>query len=99
MREKSMGRTAAAFFALFFFGIAGVAGPTWADDIPPLGFKKTLEDESDRAPNTTPAAEAFLLRAYPETDIPSDASFAAVTGWATLRAGARSTGSWQLIGP
>jgi hypothetical protein len=94
-----MARIAAAFFTAVFFVIAGVAGPAWADDPAPLGFKKALEDESDRSPDSTPAAEAFLLRAYPATDIPTDASFAARAGWAALNAGTHSTGSWQLIGP
>jgi hypothetical protein len=71
--------------------------PVWADD--PIGFKKALEDESDRAPDKTPAAEAFLIRAYPATDIPAAASLAARAGGLALNAGPHSTGSWQLIGP
>jgi len=68
----------------------------WAEDI---GFKKSLDEESDRAPDRTPAAEAFLIRAYPATDIPASASLAAGAGWTALNAGAHSVGSWQLIGP
>ena len=94
-----MRRNASALIIAVLFGMAGIAGPAWADDIPPLGFKKSLEDESDRAPDSTPAAEACLLRAYPAIDIPSDASFAARSGWVALNAGAHSAGSWQLIGP
>jgi len=94
-----MSRIALALATAVLFGTAGIASPTWADDIPPLGFKKALEDESDRRPDSTPAAEAWLIRAYPSIDIPSDASFAARTGWAALNATAHSAGSWQLIGP
>src|SRR5437660_2281992 len=90
----------AALFTMVFFGVAGIAGPTWAQDVLPLGFKKGFDDDANaRSPDSTPAAEAFLLRAYPETDIPTDASFAARSDWAALNAGAHSTGSWRLIGP
>src|SRR4051812_19961315 len=64
--------------------LLGVAGLSCAQDIPPIGFKKTLENESDKSPDRTPASEAFLIRAYPETDIPTDASFAAISGWSKL---------------
>jgi hypothetical protein len=95
-----MSRIATALVAVVLFGMAGIAGPTWADEVPPVVDKKGFSDDSDsRSPDSTPAAEAFLLRAYPGTDIPTDASFAALTGWAALNAGAHSTGSWQLIGP
>jgi len=94
-----MRRIAPALAIAFAFGVAATTGPAGADEIPPLGFKKALEDESDRRPDSTPAAEAWLIRAYPSIDIPSDASFAARTGWAALNAGAHSSGSWQLIGP
>src|SRR5262245_37635361 len=76
--------------------LATTVGPAWAQDI---GFKKEREAEGDRAPDKTPAAEAFLIRAYPETDIPPSASLAALTGWSALNAGAHSAGSWRLIGP
>jgi hypothetical protein len=92
-----MSRTAVAFVIAVLFGVAGTAGPAWADD--PIGYKKTLENESDRTPDKTPSAEAFLIRAYPATDIPSDASFAARAGGLALNAGPHSAGSWQLIGP
>ena len=78
------------------FAFAGVAIPAWADDI---GFKKQRDDESDRAPDKTPSAEAFLIRAYPATDIPVSASLAARDGWTALNTGAHSFGSWKLIGP
>ena len=50
-----MSRIALALATAVLFGTAGIASPTWADDIPPLGFKKALEDESDRRPDSTPA--------------------------------------------
>lgn len=52
-----------------------------------------------RNPDATPDVEAYLLRAYPATDIPTDASFAARSGWAALNADPHSGGTWQLIGP
>ena len=92
-----MSRIAAALVAIVLFGIAG---PTWADEVPELGFKKDLPDESaSRSPDSTPGVEAYLLRAYPETEIPGDATLAAQSGWAALNASTHSTGAWQLIGP
>jgi|KBSSwiStaDraftv2_1062776.scaffolds.fasta_scaffold07184_4 hypothetical protein len=93
-----MDRTAVALVIGVLFAVAGTAGPAWADE-DPIGFKKGLEDESDRAPNRTPAAEAYLIRAYPGTDIPDNVSLAARVNWAAINAGAHSAGSWQLIGP
>jgi hypothetical protein len=52
-----------------------------------------------RNPDATPDVQAYRLRAYPAKDIPTDASFAAQTGWAALNAGSHSGGSWRLIGP
>src|SRR4029077_14852405 len=52
-----------------------------------------------RNPDATPDVEAYLLRAYPAKDIPTDATFAARSGWAALNASSHSGGSWQLIGP
>ena len=52
-----------------------------------------------RWPDYTPEVEAYLLRAYPETEVPGDATLAARNGWAALNATSHSTGSWQLIGP
>lgn len=52
-----------------------------------------------RNPDSTPDVQAYLLRAYPEKDIPTDASFAAQTGWASLNSESHSGGRWQLIGP
>ena len=52
-----------------------------------------------RNPDATPEVQAYRLRAYPATDIPTDASFAAQAGWAALNADSHSGGNWQLIGP
>ncbi len=94
-----MARIPAALFTLVLFLIAGIAGPSWADvDVPPIGSKKTISEDS-RNPESTPDVEAYLLRAYPATEVPGDATLAARSGWAALNAGAHSTGSWQLIGP
>ena len=95
-----MSRITAALVAAVSFGMAGIVVPTWADDLPVLGDKKALSDDSDsRSPDSTPGVEAYLLRAYPETEIPGDATLAAQSGWAALNAGTHSTGAWQLIGP
>jgi hypothetical protein len=94
-----MSKFGAVILTATLFGATGIAGPIWAQDLPAIGFKKSLDEESDRAPDRTPAAEAFLIRAYPATDIPSDASLAARAGWAALSASAHSNGSWLLIGP
>ena len=47
----------------------------------------------------TPSVEAYLLRAYPNSEVPVDASIAAQDGWRALNAGPHSAGAWQLIGP
>ena len=52
-----------------------------------------------RNPDATPDVEAYLLRAYPATDIPTDATFAAQSGWAALSGESHSGGQWHLIGP
>ncbi len=95
-----MYRIGVALVTIVLFGMAGIAGPTWADEVPPLGFKKDPPGESDgRSPESTPNVEAYLLRAYPEAEIPGDATLAARSGWAALNASGHSTGYWQLIGP
>src|SRR5262245_4725784 len=63
-REKPMRRSVSALVAGVSFGLTGIISTAWADEI---GFKKAFDEESDRAPDRTPAAEAFLIRAYPET--------------------------------
>src|SRR5205807_1514817 len=50
-------------------------------------------------PNSSPEIEAYLLRAYPDTEVSGDATLAAKAGWASLNASAHAPGNWQLIGP
>ena len=71
-----------------------------------IGEKKIGENVEERIganevrnPNLTPDVQAYLLRAYPEKNIPTDASFAAQTGWAALNGESHSGGNWHLIGP
>lgn len=52
-----------------------------------------------RLADYTPDVEAYLLRAYPQAEVPGEATLAARSGWAALDAAAHSKGSWQLIGP
>src|ERR1700736_6789411 len=47
----------------------------------------------------TPEVEAYLIRAYPDTEVSGDATLAAKAGWASLSASAHATGTWKLIGP
>src|ERR1700736_370882 len=47
----------------------------------------------------TPEVEAYLIRAYPDTEVSGDATLAAKAGWASLSASADATGTWKLIGP
>jgi hypothetical protein len=75
-------------------------------DEPKIGEKKVGENVEERIganevrnPNLTPDVQAYLLRAYPEKNIPTDASFAAQTGWAALNSESHSGGNWHLIGP
>ena len=43
-KGESMSRISTALVAVVLFGMAGIAGPTWADDLPVLGDKKALSD-------------------------------------------------------
>jgi hypothetical protein len=52
-----------------------------------------------RWPDYTADVEAYLLRAYPEAEVPGEATLAARSGWAALNASGHSSGSWELIGP
>src|SRR5450830_626751 len=52
-----------------------------------------------RGADSSPAVEAALRRAYPAAEVSSEATLAAQNAWASLSAGAHSTGTWQLIGP
>jgi len=69
-------------------------------DREPGAHKRALFGANDsRWPDYTPEVEAYLLRAYPEAEVPGEATLAAIESWKTLNAGAHSTGAWQLIGP
>jgi hypothetical protein len=82
--------------------------------VPPIVFKKGAPDRITpgrnaqtvvgaaneiRAADYTPGVEAALLRAYPAAEVSSEATLAAQSAWAALKAGAHSSGNWQLIGP
>src|SRR3954469_9867075 len=69
-------------------------------DSGPGEHKRALVGPNDaRWPDYSPEVEAYLLRAYPEAEVPGEATLAARNGWATLNASAHSAGAWQLIGP
>ena len=53
----------------------------------------------ERWPDYTPEVEAYLLRAYPEAEVPGEATIAASNGWNAMKAGPHSDGAWELIGP
>ena len=53
----------------------------------------------ERWPDYTPEVEAYLLRAYPEAEVPGAATIAAINGWNAMKAGPHSDGAWELIGP
>src|SRR4051812_37668278 len=50
-------------------------------------------------PDSSPEIEAYLLRAFPATEIPGDATLKAKADWSALNASAHGAGTWQLIGP
>src|ERR1700736_841320 len=52
-----------------------------------------------RGPDYTPDVEAYLIRAYPDTEVSGDATLAAKTSWRSLDASQHAPGQWQLIGP
>src|SRR5438552_712530 len=62
-------------------------------------IEERIGANEQRNPDATPDLQAYLLRAYPAKDIPTDASFAAQRGWAVLNSSSHSGGSWRLIGP
>src|SRR5258708_14159949 len=69
-------------------------------DMRPGDNKRALIGPNEsRWPDYTPEVEAYLLRAYPEAEVPGEATLNARNGWAALNASAPSAGSWQLIGP
>ena len=65
-----MSKFGAVILTATLFGVTGVAGPIWADDLRRSDSRRASTMKRTRTPDTTPAAEAFLLRAYPATDIP-----------------------------
>src|SRR6185295_19212588 len=66
---------------------------------PGINAEATIGSAENRLPDNTAEVEAYALRAYPDTEVPGDATLAARAGWSALSASAHSTGSWQLIGP
>src|ERR1044072_4997447 len=69
-------------------------------DIEPGDNKRALVGPNDsRWPDYTHEVEAYLLRAYPEAEVPGEATIAAWNGWKALSAGPHSPGAWGLIGP
>jgi len=69
-------------------------------DSGPGEHKRAIIGPNDaRWPDYSPEVEAYLLRAYPEAEVPGEATLAARAGWKTLDAAAHSSGAWQLIGP
>jgi hypothetical protein len=69
------------------------------DAAPGDNKRAVIGANESRSADYTPNVEAYLLRAYPEAEIPGEATLAARSGWASLNAGAHSSGEWQLIGP
>jgi hypothetical protein len=70
------------------------------DQAEPGGNKRAIVGLNEaRWVDYTPEVEAYLLRAYPEAEVPGEASIAAWNGWKALDAGVHSTGAWELIGP
>jgi hypothetical protein len=59
----------------------------------------SLGAAENRMPDNSAEVQAYLLRAYPEAEVPGEATLAAQSGWAALKASGHSAGSWQLIGP
>src|SRR2546423_9783987 len=58
-------------------------------DKEPGDNKRALVGPNDaRWPDYTPEVEAYLLRAYPEPEVPGEATIAAWNGWQALNAGA-----------
>src|SRR5260221_1735799 len=69
-------------------------------DMQPGDNKRALIGPNEsRWPDYTPEVEAYLLRAYPEAEVPGEATLNARSGWAALNAHAPSAGALQVIGP
>ena len=69
-------------------------------DAVPGANKRALFGATEyRNADYTPALERYLLRAYPETEVATEATVGAWDGWASISGKKHSTGTWQLIGP
>ena len=66
---------------------------------PGQSAETTIGSAETRNPDFSAEVEAYLLRAYPEAEVPGEATLAARSGWAALNASTHSAGTWQLIGP
>src|SRR6185436_3933057 len=78
----------------------GLAFKKGDPDREPGEHKRALAGVNDeRWPDYTAEVEGYLLRAYPEAEVPGEATLAALAAWKNLNAGSHSAGSWQLIGP
>jgi len=70
------------------------------DQVEPGDNKRAVMGPNEsRWPDYTPEVEAYLLRAYPATEVSGEATLGARNGWAALNAGGSSSGAWELIGP
>ena len=69
------------------------------DSIKPGRNAEALSVGEAKNPDSSPEVEAYLIRAYPDTEVSGDATLGARAGWAALNASAHSPGNWQLIGP
>src|SRR5947209_1841397 len=70
-----------------------------ADREPGANKRALIGPMDSRFADYTADVEAYLLRAYPQAEIPGEATIAAQQGWGALNAAAHSSGAWQLIGP
>jgi hypothetical protein len=70
------------------------------DKIGPGDNKRAVIGANEyRAADYTPDVEAYLVRAYPDTEVSGDATLAAKAAWSSLDANQHAPGNWQLIGP
>src|SRR6202165_1726969 len=70
------------------------------DAMGPGGNKRAIIGSNEyRGPDYTPDVEAYLVRAYPDSEVSGDATLAAKSGWSSMDASQHAPGSWQLIGP
>jgi len=54
---------------------------------------------ANEGPDSSYAAEQYALRAYPAANIPTDATFAAQSAFASFKNSGKSVGTWSPIGP